>query len=124
MCRALFILFMIVAGIGAGGCAMLPEQEDAAPRYTSPSELYDRALDSYQKGQYARARDLFHEYTGQFPDSRIFRVALYYLAHCYQMLSQDKEALALYNRIVADHGDEDFWGQQALARIRQINESK
>lgn len=99
---------------------MAVPQEEKVARYKSPSQLYDRALGFYQSGQYAKARDLFHEYVGQFPESRIFRIALYYLGYCYQMLGEDKDALALYNRVVSTYGDEDFWGEQAMARIQQI----
>ncbi len=114
------ILFLMLMGT-AQGCAFLPAaQEEGTARYKSPSELYDKALGYYQSGKYAKARDLFHEYAGQYPDSKILRIAIYYLGHCYQMLAEDKEALALYNRIVATYGDEDFWGKQAMARMKQI----
>jgi TolA-binding protein len=103
------------------GCIFLPAvQDEETVRYKSPSELYDKALGYYQAGQYARARDLFHEYVGQYPESKILRIAIYYLGHCYQMLGQDKEALAFYNRVVTTYGDEDFWGAQAMMRIKQI----
>lgn len=103
------------------GCVFLPAAQDQeVVRYESPSALYDKALAYYQSGKYARARDLFHEYVGLFPDSRILRIAIYYLGHCYQMLGEDREALALYNRVVTTYGDEDFWGAQAMARIKQV----
>ena len=114
---------MIMLVTGFTGCALLPAaQEETAVRYKSPSELYDKALGYYQSGQYARARELFHEYIGQYSDSKILKIAIYYLGHCYQMLGEDKEALALYNRVVTTYGDDDFWGEQALARIKQIKE--
>lgn len=115
----LVLSLMLVAA--AQGCALLMETGEEAPaRYKTPSALYDQALAYYQSGKYARARDLFHEYVGQYPDSRILRIAIYYLGHCYQMLGDDKEALALYNRVVTTYGDEDFWGGQAMARIKQV----
>jgi TolA-binding protein len=117
-----WLLGIAVSCVFSGGCALLPaaQEEARATRYKTPSELYDKALGYYQSGKYVPARDLFHEYIGQYPESRIFRIALYYLGHCYQMLGEDKEALALYDRVVTTWGDEDFWGQQALARIKQI----
>ena len=118
MVHIVFILFLVMS---FSGCALLPAaQEEETVRYKSPSDLYERALDYYQSGRYAKAKDLFHEYVGQYPDSKILRIAIYYLGHCYQMLGEDKEALALYNRVVSTYGDEDFWGQQAMARIKQI----
>ena len=102
------------------GCAMLQPSDEPAPRFKSSTEHYNAALEHYQKGRYAKAKELFHEYVAQYPDSAIFRIALYYLGHCYQMLGEEKEALVIFNRVVATYGDDDFWGEQALNRIRQI----
>lgn len=106
------------------GCALLEplEAEDHSdhPRFKSATEHYQRALDLYEHGYYAKAKDLFHEYVGQYPQSPLFRVALYYLGHCYQKTGEDKEALSIYNRIVTVYGDDDFWGAQAQKRIKQI----
>ncbi len=104
----------------ASGCAMLEPVEEAAPKFKSSTELYNKALDYYQKGRYVQARELFRAYIAQYPNSELFRVALYYAGHCYQMLGDDKEALVIYNRVVATYGDADFWGEQAFKRIRQI----
>jgi TolA-binding protein len=115
---AFFLIFM---SIGVSSCAFLPAaQEENGVRYKSPSDLYDKALGYYQSGKYARARDLFHAYVGMYPDSKVLRIAIYYLGHCYQMQGENKEALALYHRVVSTYGDEDFWGGQAMARIKQI----
>jgi TolA-binding protein len=113
--------------MAGSGCAMLqPDQDNAeeVPRYKSPTELYEKALAYYQSGKYSRAKELFHQYIGQFPDSLMYPTALYELAHCYQMLGETKEALALYNRLVTTYGDQDFWGEQAMARIKQIKEEQ
>lgn len=115
------VFIILVTSMCFSGCIFLPAvQDEETIRYKSPSELYDKALAYYQSGQYAKARGLFHEYVGQYPDSKILRIAIYYLGHCYQMTGDDKEALALYNRVVTTYGDEDFWGEQAMARIKQI----
>ncbi|GEM_PF-1615663 len=113
-----------LSGAFVAGCALLTPDEDASlpAQYGSASALYDKAMAYYQRGQYARARDLFHTYVGQYPDSLVLRVALYYLGHCYQMTGDTKEALALYNRIVTSYGDQDFWGAQAMLRIKQIKD--
>ncbi|MFH0753479.1 MAG: tetratricopeptide repeat protein [Candidatus Omnitrophota bacterium] len=108
--------------VASSGCVMLQDDVvQALPRYKNPSELYDKALVYYQSGQYAKAKELFHQFIGSYPDSLVFKTALYELAHCYQMLGEDKQALALYNRLVTAYGDRDFWGDQAMQRIRQIN---
>ena len=115
------LALLVAAG---GGCALLPAQEDEAPRYASASVLYDKAFDVYQKGQYAKARELWYVYIGTYPQSLVLKAALYYLAHCHQMLGEDKEALALYDRVITTYGDEDFWGQQAMLRRKQIKEER
>ncbi|MEI6437851.1 MAG: tetratricopeptide repeat protein [Candidatus Omnitrophota bacterium] len=102
------------------GCAMLEPVEEKTPVFKSSTELYNKALDYYQKGRYAQARELFGQYVAQYPDSELFKVALYYSGHCYQKLGDKKEALVIYNRVVAMYGDEDFWGEQAFKRIKQI----
>ena len=99
---------------------MLEPAQEVASRFSSPTEHYNKALELYQKGRYARARELFHEYIARYPDSVVYRIALYYLGHCYQLLGDDREALIIFNRIVAAYGDDDFWGEQSFKRIRQI----
>ena len=117
---ALFILCIFLSG----GCASLEDLTGVGPSttYSSPTELYNRALSFYQRGQYDRARDLFHEYVGQYQGTPLYRIALYYLAHCYQMTGDKPEALTLFSRVVAQYGEDDFWGEQALERIRQIKD--
>jgi TolA-binding protein len=109
--------------IGPGwltGCAMLAEPGAETPRFKTPSELYHRAVALYEKGNYAQARALLHEFVGSYPDSALYRIALYYLGHCYQVTGDDKEALVIFNRVVTTYGDDDFWGAQAFKRIKQI----
>lgn len=102
---------------------MLEPVDDPTPsaHFKTSTELYNKALDYYQKGRYTRARELFREYVAQYPNSAIFRIALYYSGHCYQMLGDNKEALVIFNRVVSTYGEEDFWGEQAFKRIKQIN---
>ncbi|MBF0387077.1 MAG: tetratricopeptide repeat protein [Candidatus Omnitrophica bacterium] len=118
--RAVFLSLLMAMLFGAAGCAMLEPVEETAPRYASSTELYNKALENYQNGKYSRAKDLFQEYIAQYPNSTIFRIALYYSGHCYQMLGEEKEALVIYNRVVATYGEDDFWGEQAFKRIGQI----
>jgi TolA-binding protein len=116
-------LLVVTVSLGLAGCALLPaaeEEQEAAPKYRSASELYKRALAYYEDRKYAKARDLFHEYVGQFPDGDLYKIALYYLGHSYQELGEYDEALVIYNRIITTFGDDDFWGEQAAKRIKQI----
>ncbi|MBF0331299.1 MAG: tetratricopeptide repeat protein [Candidatus Omnitrophica bacterium] len=123
--RVILSLFLGVFLIGAGaGCSMLQDAPEAPFRVESASVLYEKAMGYYQKGQYLRAKESFHEFIGQYPESLLFKTALYDLAHCYQILGETKEALALYNRIVTTYGDADFWGEQAMKRIKQIQEEQ
>ena len=123
MRHARALLLMIMTSFCAVGCALLPVEEEeqvTAPNYKSASELYKRAQVYYEARNYARARDLFHEYVGQFPDSDLYKIALYYLGHSYQELGEYKEALVIYNRIITTYGEDDFWGEQAEKRVKQI----
>ncbi|MBF0594790.1 MAG: tetratricopeptide repeat protein [Candidatus Omnitrophica bacterium] len=118
----LFLALLTLPLSGFSGCAMLEPVDEAAPppRFKTPTEHYNKALDYYQKGRYTQAKELFHEYVAQYPDSAILRIALYYLAHCYQIQGDEKEALVIYNRIIAAYGSDDFWSEQAFKRIKQI----
>lgn len=112
---------MLLCSLGVGGCAFLLEDTGIpSERKQSATDLYNKALSYYQSGQYAEAKNLFHEYIGQFPDTPLFKVALYYLGHCYQMTGEEKEALVFYNRVVTTWGDDDFWGAQAMKRIKLL----
>jgi TolA-binding protein len=123
MLRGLSLALLAMASFCATGCVLLPvaeEEEEAAPKYRFASELYKRALGYYEARKYAMARDLFHEYVGQFPESDLYKIALYYLGHSYQELGEYNEALTIYNRIITTYGDDDFWGEQSAKRIKQI----
>lgn len=94
------------------------------PSKEAPSKLYNRAFEKYQAGKYAEAKDLFHQYIGQYPDTLLVKMSLYYLGHCYQMLGDTKEANVFYSRLIDTYGDDDFWGAQAMKRIRQMKEAE
>ncbi|MBF0619290.1 MAG: tetratricopeptide repeat protein [Candidatus Omnitrophica bacterium] len=117
-------IILCLLGATLTGCAGLRDYDSASPVYKNPSDLYDRAFAAHEGGQYAKARDLFHEYIGEFSNTLVFKSALYYLAHCYQKLGEDREALVLYSRIVDAYGEDDFWGAQAMKRIQQIKEGQ
>ena len=51
----------------------------------APTDLYNKAMSFYEAGRYAQAKELFHQFIGQYPDSKLFCIALYYLGHCDQM---------------------------------------
>ncbi len=114
-----FFCLMVMPFFGAG-CAMIEPLEAEHPHFQSASQHYNKALDYYQKGNYAQAGTLFQEYIGQYPDTVLYRVALYYLGHCYQVQGDEKEALIIFNRILTTYGDDDFWGEQSFKRIKQI----
>lgn len=122
MVNKLLIVFMC-CGL-TSGCALLMDEElssvDAPAK--KPSELYGLALSHHQAGNYAESKRLFHEFIGLYPNSLLFKVALYYLGHNYQMLGETREAEVFYSRVVDTYGDDDFWGAQALKRIQQIRD--
>jgi len=98
--------------------------EDADSASQSASEVYNRAFEKYQARHWAEARELFHQYIEFYPDSVLYKMALYYLGHCHQMLGDLKEARVLYSRVVDTYGDDDFWGAQAMKRLNQIRDEQ
>ena len=116
----LALVLMTSSSVMAGGCVLLETVDEDAPRFKTPTELYNQALDLHDRGQYEKSKIFFHQYINQYPESKLFRVALYYLGHCYQMRGDEKEAEVLYHRIIDVWGEEDFWGAMALKRLRQI----
>ena len=105
-------------------CAMFDYEAAEAPHFKTATEHYNKAMEYYHKGNYVKAQELLHEYIAKYPDSMLYRIALYYLGHCYQVQKDDKEALTIFNRIVTTYGDTDFWGGQAMKRIKQIKGEK
>jgi len=116
-----FVLLLIFVPIASGGCAFLMEDVEQFPtKYKAPTDLYNQALGEYQAGRYAEAGQLLQQYIRENPKSLLYNVALYYLGHCSQMLGDIKEAKVLYSRVIDLSGDDDFWSDQAMKRIRQI----
>ncbi len=114
-------IIVIVVPFVAGGCAFLTQDVEQFPaQYRTPTDLYNNALKEYQAGHYAEARQLFHQYIGENPKSLLYNVALYYLGHCAQMLGDTKEAKVLYSRVINLSGEDDFWSEQAMKRLKQI----
>jgi TolA-binding protein len=116
----IFLLSLLFAPLMCSGCALFDIEEAETPRFRTATAHYDKAMSYYQKGNYVKAKELLHEYIARYPNSELFRIALYYLGHCYQVLADEKEALTIFNRIVTTYGDDDFWGAQAMKRIKQI----
>lgn len=102
------------------GCVALEVADEERSQFKTPAALYDRALFYYDHGQYEKAKIFFHQYIAQYPDSLLFKVALYYLGHCYQMSGDEKEATTLYNRVLHRWGEDDTWGEMSLKRLHQI----
>ena len=125
MIRSLLAMSLVFFLLGAGGCAeFLGVGDESQSSVGAPSELYNRAFEQYEAGHYAQAKELFHQFIGQYPDSQLYKVSLYYLGHCDQMLGDLKEAEVFYSRLIDTYGDEDFWGAQAMKRLKQIKEIK
>jgi TolA-binding protein len=116
----LALMFIVTSLTMSSGCVSLETVDEDAPRFKTPTELYNTALDRHDRGHYEKAKMLFHQYINQYPDTELSRVALYYLGHCYQMSGDDKEAQALYQRVIGPSAEDDFWAEMALKRLQQI----
>ena len=110
------ILFLFIFALSLTGCAT------SNPYKNESSALYDKALRQYNVGRYEEAKEYFHEYIANFPESNLYPVALYYLGHCYQQLEDYKQALLIYHKVISQADEGDFWAESARWRVQQIKE--
>ena len=105
---------MVVPGFF--GCATAPEVSK-----NQASLLYDQGLRYFNKGNYEKAREIFHDYISDHSDTHLYPISLYYLGYCYQKLGESKQALLIYHKVI-DESDDDFWDKMAQTRIREVQE--
>ena len=99
------------------GCAGFQDGSQSAP-----SALYNKGIRLVNKGHYEEAKEIFHQYIAEYPDSHLYLVSLYQLGFCYQKLGDTKQALTIYHKVL-DEDAQDFWGQMAQKRIKEMETS-
>jgi tetratricopeptide (TPR) repeat protein len=63
---------------------------------------YTLAADHYNKGEYAFAAPLFERFAANAPKPADKPKGNLFAANCYRLLGRDREAIAAYNRVIAD----------------------
>lgn len=86
------------AVLPAGAEASLPA---AAPKPAADSgeAFYERALQEYYKGEYARAREDFSAFASRFPESPLRPNALYWLAETHYAQKQYAQAVLIFKEL-------------------------
>lgn len=107
-------LFLVAAGVFLAGCATVQD----SPTDTA-SELYYKGLRLFNKGRYADAKEIFHEYIADNAGTHLYPVSLYYLGYCYQKLDDRAQARLIYHKVI-DENEDDFWAQMARTRIGEM----
>jgi TolA-binding protein len=107
---------MFVSGCGSTSNYLIP----SAAESSGSVALYDRAQALYKQEKYAEAKELFHQYINEYPESHLYKVSLYYLAYCHQQLNEHNEAMSLYAKIVEKYEADDFWVDLAKKRMEQV----
>lgn len=115
--QKVFLFFLVMSSLS---CAMLESSLQEESVLKDPFAVYERAVDYHTRGQYEKAKTLFHQYIAEEQQSSLMHIALYYLAHCYQMTQDVKQAELLYHRVMSEAQEDDFWTDMASTRISQI----
>lgn len=87
------------------------------------TDLYNRAQRYYEDGKYEMAKESFHEYINNYPETELYKVALYYLGHSHHMLNENADAHRLYTRVIEEFPANDFWVERAKRRIDQLKDN-
>ena len=86
------------------------------------TDIYNKALRLYENAKWGAAKEYFHQYLAEYSDSPLYVTCLYYLAYCYQQLSNAQEAMSIYHKVIDEAKDGDlFWAEMAEKRIGELN---
>ena len=76
---------------------------------------YTLAADHYNQGEYAFAAPLFERYAANSPRAEDKPKGLLFAGNCYRLLGRDREAIAVYQKVVDDPAGAIFKTQALLA---------
>jgi TolA-binding protein len=96
------------------GCASTQDVHEG-----SASALYHQGVRLVNKGRYAQAKEVFHEYIASYGDTHLYPVSLYYLGYCYQKLDDPKQARLIYHKVI-DQTNDEFWTQMSKKRLQEL----
>lgn len=96
-----------------------------AEKSTSPVgaiDLFENARGDYMAGNYLLAVDGFAAYLNASPQSRNAALAKYYIGEAYRLDRKLNEALAAYDRLIADHATSEQIPNARVRRAEVLNE--
>jgi TolA-binding protein len=96
-----------------------------AEKSTSPAgaiDLFENARGDYMAGNYLLAVDGFTAYLNGSPQARNAALAEYYIGEAYRLDRKPNEALAAYDRLIADHATSDQIPTARVRRAEVLNE--
>ena len=105
-----------MAGAFFTGCAAIQDAPTG-----SASQLYYKGLRLFNKGRYADAKEIFHEYISDNAGTHLYPVSMYYLGYCYQKLDDRAQARLIYHKVI-DENEGDFWAQMAKTRLEEMGD--
>lgn len=123
LCLSVAASTLLVACSGSGIVYESPGSAEMGG-IVGATDLYNKAQKFYEDGKYPSAKEAFHEYINNYPETELYKVALYYLGHTHQMLKEKAEAHRLYTRVVEEFPASDFWVERAKRRLDQLKEDK
>ena len=93
----------------------------ADERSAPATDVYNRAVRLYEKGNWDQSKEYFHQYLAEYSDTPLYITCLYYLGYCYQQLGNVPEAVSIYHKVIDEaHGGDAFWGEMAEHRIMEL----
>jgi TolA-binding protein len=96
-----------------------------ADKSTSPvgaTDLFENARGDYMAGNYLLAVDGFTAYLNASPQSRNAALAKYYIGEAYRLDRKPNEALAAYERLIAEHATSEQIPNAHVRRAEVLNE--
>lgn len=119
--NTIFLAVIIVAVCsGCSTSGVMYEKPIPQTGIIGATDMYNKAQEYYEAEKYEMAKEFFHQYINNYANTELYRVSLYYLGHCHQMLGQDQEAVRLYNKIIQEYPSTDFWVERAQKRLAQL----
>ncbi|MFP3984176.1 MAG: outer membrane protein assembly factor BamD [Desulfurivibrionaceae bacterium] len=94
------VILSLAALTSLSGCAATEKAQEEQP---SADILSDRAMEAYNHGKYATARDLFQKIQNRFPFSKYSLKAKIREADCHYHEGHYNQAISVYQKFTQDH---------------------
>ena len=90
-------------------------------RSAPAADVYNKAVQFYEKARWDQAKEYFHQYLAEYSDTPLYVTCLYYLGYCYQQLGNMPEAASIYHKVIDEaRGGDGFWGEMAEHRLQEL----